>query len=236
MARISVVLITSRAFKGLGGLIRSLRRAWRDVEVVVVDGTLDSQATRVARSAGARPVGQTLLGAHRRGVAMRDGFFFSSGEVIVFLEPGLEGLGPRAVDELVSPIVDGELDVVKGSPESQAAEVEAPLKGLLAKLYPGLRIERPLGLLTAGTRKAFSTVSWEPGWASEAAAFLDPYRAGLRVSERILRLRAGGRLPRPSREALPEIVEAVVRRARMDGVISSEEADKVVSSVLGSQA
>lgn len=233
MARVSVVLIISTTSRGLGGLIRSLRRAWRGCEVIAVDGTLGSQAMGLARSAGARPVGQSILGIHRRGVAMRDGFLLSSGEVVVFLDPGFEGLSPGIVGELVSPIMDGELDVVKGSPGSALSEIESVLKSLLTKLYPGLGVEHPLGLLVAGTRKAFSTISWESGWASEVVALLDPHRAGLRVSERILRLRIGSRLPRPSREALPEIVEALVRRARLDGVISSEEAEKMVSNTAG---
>jgi glycosyltransferase involved in cell wall biosynthesis len=80
-------------------------------EVIVVDNASIDDTSAVAESAGARVVLESRRG---KGEAMRAGVAATSADVVVFLDADLLGLAPDHVDDLVRPVLSGEVAMACG--------------------------------------------------------------------------------------------------------------------------
>jgi len=203
-----------------------------DVEVILVLASPTPQ--RVSGDRRVKVVYQSILRHPGRGVAMRDGYYFSDGEVVVYLDSNTDRAEPHRIRELYRPILDGHADIVKAGFSRRFQGVEGEVRALLAKLYPGLkRVEHPLSPYTAAKRKALSVVEWEPGWGADIAILIDTYSKGFRVAESSVDLKERSKgAPQLYRESIEEIVGAIVRRGLRDGRIEGVEAEKLARELL----
>lgn len=224
----------------LESVIKAARRIRREeIEIIVVDGSISGRAKQSIRGRDVKVIHQSILRYPGRGVALRDGYYFSEGDVIVYLDAHTDKIDPNKIRDLYRPILDGAADMVKAGFSRRFSEIEERVRKLIEKLYPGLAsIKHPLSPYTACKRKVLSSISWEPGWGVDIAMLLDAHRKGFRVAEIELDLKEALKKRQPGiyREQVAEIMEAVLRRAREDGKISAEEADKILEEEVGALA
>jgi glucosyl-3-phosphoglycerate synthase len=216
----------------LGRLIRSISRVSDDVEIVAVLGT---PIPLKIRGKGVKVIYQSILKYPGRGIAMRDGYYFSDGEVIVYIDSNTDRAEPKKIGELYRPILDGYADVVKAGFSRRFLQIEERIRKTLAKLYPGLQnIEHPLSPYIAAKKKALSVVEWESGWGADIAILIDTHVKGFRIAEIPVDLKERYRKPSQIyRESVEEIAEAIIKRGLRDGRISSEDADKIYKDIIG---
>ena len=220
------------------GKLRRVLKAARgikkeDIEIIVVDGTIGGKAKHIAKGRDIKVIYQSILRYPGKGIAMRDGYYFSEGDLIVYLDSDTEKTDPNSIRELYRPILDGAADMVKAGLSRRFLEIEDRVKRLIEKTYPGLAsIKHPLSPYTACKRKVLTSISWEPGWGADIAILLDAHRAGFRILEADLELKEKTGKKQPTRgvyrEQVIEIMEAVLRRAREDEKIGVEEVNKIL--------
>jgi len=203
-----------------------------DIEVILV--LASPRPHRAPRGGRVKLVYQSNLRYPGRGVAMRDGYYFSEGEVVVYLDSNTDRADPGRIRELYRPILEGSADVVKAGFSRRFQALEGEVKGLLARLYPGLeRLEHPLSPYTAAKRKALSAVEWEPGWGADIAILIDTYTRGFRIAEAPVDLKDRSKgAPQLYRESVEEIVGAILRRGLREGRIGIADAEKLAEDIL----
>lgn len=204
-----------------------------DVESIVVIGSMDRSIASGIRWR-ARVIHQSILRYPGRGIAMRDGYLYSDGDVIIYLDSNTDRISPQSIEALYRPILDGEMDLVKAGISRRFSELEKRLRPHIAKIYPGLSsIEHPLSPYTAARRKILEAVSWEQGWGADMGILLDAHRSGYRVGEVQIDLKNRGGQGRLYRETAQEILWALLKRAIEDKKIGMEEASRIEQEILG---
>jgi glycosyltransferase involved in cell wall biosynthesis len=108
--RVSVIIPTYREEGRIGGVVKGVRRVLPGAEVLVVDGGSEDLTVEEARSAGA---GVVRVG-RGKGLAVRVGARKAKGEVLLFLD-GDGSYPPSSLPSLLSPLLSGEADLVRGS-------------------------------------------------------------------------------------------------------------------------
>jgi glycosyltransferase involved in cell wall biosynthesis len=203
-------------------------------EIIVVDGMSSDGTPEIASKSGARVIYQSLLKYPGKGVAMRDGYYFSKGDIIAFLDADIKNLSVDFVEKLIEPLRKGEADFVKGTFGRASGRVtELVAKPLLRMFYPELaKLSQPLSGEIAGTRKAFSVVEWELGWGVDIGIVIDIHKAGLRIIERNLGYKDHDMKPLPMlTEMAFEVAETILRKAERDGKLSRVEEEEMLSNM-----
>lgn len=108
--RVSVIIPTYREEGRIGRVVKGVRRVLPGAEVLVVDGGSEDLTVEEARSAGA---GVVRVG-RGKGLAVRVGARKARGEVLLFLD-GDGSYPPSSLPSLLSPLLSGEADLVRGS-------------------------------------------------------------------------------------------------------------------------
>ena len=109
--RVAAVIPAWNEADTIAGVVGVARDASLVDEVVVVDNASTDATARVASKAGARVVFELEKG---KGQAMRAGVAASDADVVVFLDADLLGLTPEHIDDLVRPVLDGEVAMACG--------------------------------------------------------------------------------------------------------------------------
>lgn len=110
---ISVVIPTKNEEDAIGKVVQDISAALSgiDHEVVVVDSSTDKTPMEASR-AGAKLVKQ--IGDGGVGEALIQGFYWSRGQFIVFLD-GDGTYDPQDIHKIVEPLIDGKADLVNGN-------------------------------------------------------------------------------------------------------------------------
>ena len=109
--RVAAVIPAWNEADTIAGVVGVARDATLLDEVIVVDNASTDATARIASKAGARVVFELEKG---KGQAMRAGVAASDADVVVFLDADLLGLTPDHIDDLVRPVLDGEVAMACG--------------------------------------------------------------------------------------------------------------------------
>jgi len=232
---VSIVFPAKDEAKFIAHSIKIAKKVAGVKEIIVVDGMSTDGTPEIAAKMGARVVYQSLLRYPGKGAAMRDGFYFAKGDIIVFLDADIKNLSVEFIERLIEPLRVGEADFVKGTFERASGRVtELVAKPLLRMFYPELsKLSQPLSGEIAGTRKAFSVVDWEVGWGVDIGIVIDIYKAGLKIVERHLGYKDHDMKPLPMlTEMAYEVAETILRRAERDGKLTRAEEEKLLGELL----
>ncbi|MEM4965360.1 MAG: glycosyltransferase [Sulfolobales archaeon] len=212
--------------------VLKISRKLREVrEIIVVDGGSSDRTPQIAEKLGARVIFQSLYRYPGKGIAMRDGFYYSTGEIIVYVDADIRNISEDFIKSLYQPILDAEADFVKGSFTRKSDRItELVAKPLLRILYPELiRFTHPLSGEIAGLRKSFEVVEWDPGWGVDIGILIDVYKAGLKILEKNLGFKDHKiKTPEMLTEMAYEVAEAIIRRAVRDRKLTAVEAEKLL--------
>lgn len=182
--RVSVVIPTYREEGRVGKVVEEVKRVLSGAEVLVVDGGSEDRTVEEARSAGARVVEV----GRGKGLAMRVGAERAKGEILLFLD-GDGSYPPASLPSLLSPLLSGEADMVRGS-RFLGLSSFSPLRRLgnllfsklasllyhpTSDLLTGMFAVRREGLLALGLRSR--------GFEVETELFVKAVRRGMRMRE-----------------------------------------------------
>jgi len=231
---VSVVFPSRNREKYVRRAVRTAFRARHVKEVIVVDGGSSDNTIDVALEEGAKVIVQSNLVYPGKGVAMRDGAYLSSGDVVVFVDIDIANLTPQFIEKLYMPIMQGEAEFVKGCFERAAGRVtELVAKPLLRMFYPELaKFKQPLSGEVAGLRKLFYRVEFEIGWGVDVGLLIDLYKMGVRIVEADLGFKEHDMKPLHALTDMAyQVAEAILKRAIRDGKIDEIQAREYISTI-----
>jgi glycosyltransferase involved in cell wall biosynthesis len=231
---VSVVFPSRNRERYVKKAIRTAFKAKHVKEVIIVDGGSTDNTIDVALKENARVIIQSNLVYPGKGVAMRDGAYLSSGDIIVFADIDIANLTPQFIEKLYMPIMMGEAEFVKGCFERAAGRVtELVAKPLLRMFYPELaRFKQPLSGEIAGLRKIFYQVEFENGWGVDVGLLIDLYRIGVRIVEVDLGFKEHEMKPLHALTDMAyQVAEAILKRAVRDIKIDEVWAKKYISAI-----
>lgn len=151
-------------------------------EVIVVDDKSFDETVAEAKSAGATVITSTKLG---KGASMRDGFLFSKGEIIVYLDGDVDEYDSDLINKIIQPIVKDEADFTKACFRREAGRVtELIAKPLLSILFPDLiKFSQPLSGMIAGKREFLEKIIFEDDYGVDVGILIDMFLSGARIKE-----------------------------------------------------
>ena len=203
-------------------------------EVIIVDGGSTDNTVEVALKENAKVIIQSNLVYPGKGVAMRDGAYLSSGDIIVFADIDIANLTPQFIEKLYMPIMMGEAEFVKGCFGRAAGRVtELVAKPLLRMFYPELaRFKQPLSGEIAGLKKVFYQVEFENGWGVDIGLLIDLYKMGVRIVEVDLGFKEHEMKPLHALTDMAyQVAEAILKRAIRDRKIDEAWAKRYISAI-----
>lgn len=203
-------------------------------EVIVVDGGSRDRTVELAKRMGAKVIVQSDLAYPGKGIAMRDGAFLSSGDVLVYLDVDIKNLTPEFIEKLAKPLINGEAEFVKGCFERAAGRVtELVAKPLLRMFYPELaKFKQPLSGEIAGLRKLFYKVDFERGWGVDVGLLIDFHKLGVRIVERDVGYKDHDMKPLYALTDMAcEVAAAILKRAVKDHVVDAQWAERYLKDV-----
>jgi len=231
---VSVVFPSKNREKYVRKAVRTAFKARHVKEVIIVDGGSSDNTVEVALKEGARVIIQSNLVYPGKGVAMRDGAYFSSGDIIVFVDIDITNLTPQFIEKLYTPIIRGEAEFVKGCFGRAAGRVtELVAKPLLRMFYPELaRFKQPLSGEIAGLRRVFYQVEFEDGWGVDIGLLIDLHRKGVKIVEEDLGFKEHEMKPLHALTDMAyQVAEAILKRAIRDMKIDEVWAKKYISTI-----
>jgi len=188
--------------------------------VLVVDACSKDRTADVALRAGARVVRQDEHLPPGKGTTMRFGIENSTGDVLVFFDTDIDNFKTDFVDRIVSPILSGEADFVKGGFRRKAGRVtEMVAKPLMAVFFPEIKVKQPLSGQIAGRRELFEKIRIQRDWGVDVGILLD-LPSGAKVKEVDLgyishRMKQEGDLSEMSQEVAGTIMTRSVGQGRL---------------------
>ena len=181
----------------VGTIVSTIRRAVVERvplvdEIVVVDSRSTDATAAVARTAGARVVGQDEMtrGLERmegKGDALWAGLAASTGDVVVFVDGDLREFSPAFVTGLLGPLLtDRSVEFVKGfyhrpltgpdgvEPDGGGRVTELSARPLINLFWPELAgFVQPLAGEYAGRRRTLERIPFVSGYGVEIAMLID---------------------------------------------------------------
>ena len=114
--KVSIVVPIYNETNTLGELVRRLRDAPRDLEILLVDdGSTDGSREQIKELSSANNIEAFFHDMNRgKGASLRTGFAAATGDIIVVQDADLE-YHPRDLAKLLVPIEAGQADVVFGT-------------------------------------------------------------------------------------------------------------------------
>ena len=231
---VSVIFPTKNRERFVKRSVKTAFKARNVHEVIIIDGGSRDRTVELAEKEGAKVIVQSSLIYPGKGVAMRDGAYFATGDVLVYLDIDIKNLTPAFIEKLAEPIIRGEADFVKGFFERAAGRVtELVAKPLLRMFYPELAsFKQPLSGEIAGLRKLFYRVEFEKGWGVDVGLLIDFYKMGARIVEEDLGYKDHEMKPLHALTDMAyEVAGAILRRAIRDGKTDSKWAESYLRGV-----
>jgi glucosyl-3-phosphoglycerate synthase len=184
--RVAVIVPAQNEAPTIGAVLDAVHRSHEIMpdlvdELVVVDDHSHDDTATVATRHGARVVG--LHGATGKGQAMAAGLAATTADLVIFLDADVTNTTAAFVPSLVAPLLlREEIMLVKayydrplhGMPTGGGRVTELAARPILSLLFPGLgEIRQPLAGETAGRRRVFTDIGFDPAYGVEIALLID---------------------------------------------------------------
>ena len=184
--KVSVCMGTKNEEGAVGGVIKDIRKAVKDAEIVIVDSSID-KTPEIARKLGARVIRQKPMGY---GVALRTALMAATGDIIVTMD--CDGTYPaEKIPEMVKLIGKG-YDVVSASRFLGKGDVASMPKfnqfgnrmfALATNILYGTRITDITTGMRAFRREVIQSFDWTENVGLSLELLFKPARAGYKIAE-----------------------------------------------------
>lgn len=171
---ISVIIPTLNEEEHIAEVVNYAKLQPNVSEVIVVDDKSLDSTVFVAQENGAKVILSTKLG---KGASMKDGIYYASNEIIVFLDGDISPYPENSIELLTEPILNGTADFVKASFNRNAGRVtELVAKPLLSIFFPELLgFQQPLGGIIAGKKSVFQQLDFREDYGVDVGILIDMY-------------------------------------------------------------
>lgn len=183
---VSLVMISLNEEKAIEKVVRDIRGAVPDAEIVLVDSSTDRTAD-IAESLGCRVIRQVPPRGY--GPALHEGLLAASGEIVVTMD--CDDTYPAAAIGMLAELIDSGFDVVNASRMRRRQE-GMPLANyaanrvfaLLARIICGVTTSDVHSGMRAYRRTLLHSVEWNPqGMALPVELLIKPIQQGYKHKE-----------------------------------------------------
>lgn len=177
---ITVIIPTLNEEAHIGAVVTFAKGQPNVSEVIVVDDQSVDQTVSIALHNGAKVITSTMLG---KGASMKDGLFYSTNEIVVFLDGDIDPYPPDTINLLAHPILCGEADFVKSSFTRNAGRVtELVAKPLLSIFFPELlAFSQPLSGMIACRKSLLQQLDFREDYGVDIGLLIDMYLMKVRM-------------------------------------------------------
>lgn len=173
MNNISVILPAYNEEENIGEVIDKVKNSKINSEIIVVDNCSTDRTVEIAQSKGVIVVSCMNKG---KGYAMERGLQESKNEIVVFLDADVVDYNDTIIENLVTPIVERNVDFVKSSFNRTTGGKVTQLvtKPLLNILFPEMyEFMEPLSGMIAGKKSILSKLEFEKDYGVDIGILLD---------------------------------------------------------------
>ncbi len=179
---VSVIIPAFNEDKTVGSVINAVKSLNYIDEIIVVDDGSSDNTAKTAEEAGAKVIQH--LKNRGKGSAIKTGFKNSEGDIVVFLDADIENLTSKQVDEIIKPIINGEVDLTKTKFKREGGRVtELTAKPLLNFFFPEIRFDQPLSGQFAAKRSFLNNIKLEDDYGVDVGIVLDADVRGMKIKE-----------------------------------------------------
>ncbi len=179
---VSVIIPAYNEEKTVAHVVKVVKSLNYIKEIIVVDdGSSDLTAIN-AKEAGATVINH--IKNRGKGAAIKTGFKNSKGDIVVFLDGDLKNLTNTQVNNIISPIMNGEADITKTKFKREGGRVtELTAKPLLNFFFPEVKFVQPLSGQFAAKRSFLNKIEMEDDYGVDVGIVLDADVMGMKVKE-----------------------------------------------------
>lgn len=219
MKRASVIIPAKNEEHTIAKVVKTAKKVNSVDEVIVVDSHSTDYTAEEASRGGAKVVEQSS--SHPgKGRAMESGLKTASSDIVAFFDADIVNVEPSMFERLIRPVVEDEVDFVKGMFDRRGGRVtELVAKPLLQMFFPeATNFSQPLSGESASKRKILEETKFEPSWGVDIGILLDMIKLNVRIKEANLGFIK--HVPRPLTDLQGmayEVASAILRRAKAEG-------------------
>lgn len=179
---ISVIIPTLNEEKRIEKIIYYLKTQKLVSEIIVIDDGSTDRTFEIAQNCGALVYLSTLLG---KGASMQDGLNKAKYDIVLFIDGDIFNFNESLVNQMVSPILNNEVDFVKGSFHREAGRVtEICAKPMLRIFFPDLcTFEQPLSGIIAARKQLLLNLKFENDYGVDVGILIDLYNLKAKMCE-----------------------------------------------------
>lgn len=168
--------------KTIANVIDVVRSVEEISEVLVIDDGSSDDTVKISKAHKARVVKHKAN--FGKGAAMKTGALNAKNAYIMYVDADLGNMTPAKIRKLITPLIKGEADFVKGAYKYNSARVsKLVVKPLLSILYPWLKLEHPISGEIAINKRKINWSRIENNWGVDIQLVLQAAKKKLRIVE-----------------------------------------------------
>lgn len=180
--KVSVIIPAFNEEKNIKSVIRKSKNCQYVNEILVINNLSTDNTKKISIELGAKVIDCDKQG---KGYAMEKGIECAKNDIIVFLDADIPDYVENIVDLLINPIINNNIQFVKGTFDREGGRVtELVAKPLLKLLIPEmLEYTQPLSGMIAGKKEVFKTIELEKGYGVDIGILLDVVKNKFTIEE-----------------------------------------------------
>lgn len=212
--KVSVIIPAFNEEKNIKSVIRKSKNCQYVDEILVINNLSTDKTKKISIELGAKVIDCDKQG---KGYAMEKGIECAKNNIVVFLDADIPDYVENIVDLLINPIINNNIQFVKGTFDREGGRVtELVAKPLLKLLIPEMsKYTQPLSGMIAGKKEVFKTIELEKGYGVDIGILLDIVKNKFTIEEVYL-----GKIKNISKDwkslekMSTEVMKAILKRAR----------------------
>ena len=163
-------------------VIKNVKKVKVINEIIVVDDGSTDNTYKKAKSEKVKVIKHAKNKG--KGAAIKTGVFYSSGDVILFLDADLCSISPKKIASILQPLENDEADFVKTSfTRARGRVTELVVKPLFSVIFPFIKFNQPLSGQFAIKRDLLNELKIDDKWGVDIQILLQLVKKGVRISE-----------------------------------------------------
>ncbi len=179
---VTVIIPAFNEEKSIEKVIDKIKSSKIETKIIVVNNASTDSTEELAIKKGAKVIRCDEKG---KGYAMEKGIQHVDTDITIFIDGDLEIYDKDVIEDMISPIVEKNVDFVKSAFTREGGRVtELVAKPLLGLLFPNIcKFEQPLSGIIAGKTEYFKKIVLEKDYGVDIGILIDMVQLGAKVEE-----------------------------------------------------